>query len=71
MENLRTYNIQALLVIGGFEVRFSVLGHLLLCPGPTGVASNLDLGLGQPKGQSCECRVGARILPSGSLREHT
>lgn len=32
MENLRTYNIHALLVIGGFEVRLSHPGSLAAVP---------------------------------------
>lgn len=38
MENLRTYNIHALLVIGGFEVRLHNLGHC---------------GVAVPKGGKC------------------
>lgn len=71
VENLRTYNIHALLVIGGFEVRLSCCCALGVGVGETGVASNMDLGLGQPKSQSCECRIGARILPSENLVEYT
>lgn len=54
MENLRTYNIHALLVIGGFEVRLSHPGSLAVVP--TNVTSNMVLGLEQPKGQSYEYR---------------
>lgn len=64
MENLRTYNIHALLVIGGFEVRLLILGHCGCCctPGPEVWPQTRTLGWGSQRVRAVKCGVGLGFL---------
>lgn len=64
MENLRAYNIHALLVIGGFEVRLLILGRCGCCRnlGLEVQPPTWGLGWGSQGVKAVKCRVGAGVF---------